>query len=207
MKQTMIILIAIVALVALSVPGCLEDKVVQIVLTGETFANFLEDETGADQPETAVVDVGDEIDQILIDNGYNKSDIEDAFVTAIFYGVTSFDQDHDWILSGAISVRRNDDGNGTESFVPIVNYASQSVQAALGQKIAAPLEQPGVDVVNQAMDDFLADVVPPPVLEFQVQHSSIAPPPTPTDPMVFEWRAWLNVQLVGSETFTIPDPF
>lgn len=206
MKQTMIILIAIVALVALSVPGCLEDKVVEIVLTGETYADFSEDETGADQPETALINVGGEIDSILIDNGYSKSDIEDAFVTAVFYGVTSIpsSQTHDWTLSGAISVRRVDLGG---SFVPIVNYASQSVQAALGQKIAAPLEQPGVDVVNQAMDDFLADVVPPPVLEFQVQHSSITPTPTPSDPMVFEWRAWLNVQLVGSETFEIPDPF
>lgn len=202
MKQTMIILIAIVALVALSVPGCLEDKVVEIVLTGETYADFNENETGADNPETALVDVGAEIRQILEDNGYSTSDIEDAFVTSVFYGVTSFDQAHDWVLSGAISVRRVDLGG---SFVPIVNYASQSVAAALGQKIAAPLEQPGVDVVNQAMDDFLAGVNP--VLEFQVQHSTIVPLPTPIDPMVFDWRAWLNIQLVGSETFEIPDPF
>jgi len=202
MKHTMIIMIAIVALVALSVPGCLEDKVVQIVLTGETFADFQEDEDGADEAETAIVDVGAEIRAILENNGYSTSDIEDAFVTSIFYGVTSFDQDHDWVLSGSISVRRVDLGG---SFVPIVNYSSQSVVVALGQKIAAPLEQPGVDVVNQAMDDFLAGVNP--VLEFQVHHSSIDPAPTPADPMVFEWRAWLDIQLVGSESFEIPDPF
>jgi hypothetical protein len=203
MKHTMIILIAMVALVALSVPGCLEDKVVQIVLTGETYADFQEDEDGVDEAETALVDVGAEIREILEDNGYSTSDIEDAFVTAVFYGVTSFDQAHDWVVSGAISVRRVDGGPGP--WVAIVNYASQSVQAALGQKIAAPLEQPGVDVVNQAMDDFLAGVNP--VLEFQVQHSSIVPTPTPSDPMVFEWRAWLDIQLVGSESFEIPDPF
>lgn len=199
----MIISIAIVALVALSVPGCVEDKVVEIVVTGETYADFFENETGADTPETALVDVGAEIWQILEDNGYSASDIEDAFVTSVSYGVTSFDQAHDWVLSGAISVRRFDGGPGP--WEPIVTYESQSVAGALGQKIAAPLDQAGVDVVNQALDDFLAGAYP--VLEFRVQHSTIVPLPSPIDPMVFDWRAWFNIQLVGSESFAIPDPF
>jgi len=195
MKRAMIIMIAIVALVALSMPGCLEDKVVQIVLTGETYADFSEDESGADSPETALIDVAAEIDTILIDNGYSRSDIKDAFVTAVYYGVTSFDQTHDWTLSGAISVRRVDGGPGP--WEPIVNYESQSVAAALGQKIAAPLVQGGVDVINQALDDFLDDVNPmDPILEFQVLHSNIVPAPTPIDPMVFEivWKRLFDVE-------------
>lgn len=202
MKQAMI-LVATMTLVALSIPGCLEDKLLDVVLTGETYADFSEDETGTDVPETAIVDVGDQIRDILEENDYSTSEIEDAFVTSVFYGVTSFDQSHDWVLTGAISVRRLDPVPG--GFVPIVNYSAQSVQAALGQKIPAQLEQSGVDVVNQAMDDFLAGQNP--VLEFQLFHGTIAPTPSLVDPMVFSWRAWLSIQLITTQTVEVPDPF
>lgn len=201
MKTTTMIVVAI-GLVALSVAGCLDEKVLQIVFTGETYADFSENETGADNPETAVVDLADEIRDILTENEVSLSDIDDAFVTSVHYGVTSFDQAHDWTISGAISVRRVDLGG---SFTPIANYTSVSVQGSLGQKIPAPLEQAGVDVINAALDDFLAGADP--VLEFQVQSGTIAPTPSAPDPMIFEWRAWLAVQLITTETVEVPDPF
>jgi hypothetical protein len=165
MKTSTSIFLAI-GLVALSLSGCLEDKVLQIVLTGETYADFTENETGADNPETGVVDVADQIGDILTENGYSLSDIDDAFVTSVSYGVTSFDQSHDWTISGFIRVRRNDDGNGLETFAELASYTSQSVQGAMGKKIPAPLEQAGVDVINGALDDFRANGRP--ILEFQV---------------------------------------
>ena len=194
-----------IGLVALSLSGCLEDKVLQIVLTGETYADFTEYETGARDPQTAVVDVADAIHDILTDNGYSLSDIDDAFVTSVSYGVTSFDQSHDWTISGSIRVRRNDDGNGSETFAELASYASQSVQGALGKKIPVPLEQAGVDVINGALDDFLANGTP--ILEFQVQQGDIVPPPSGADPMVFDWRAWLAIQLITTKTVEVPDPF
>jgi hypothetical protein len=201
MKTTLITLVGLL-LVALAVSGCLEDKVLEVVLTGETYADFHEDEDGADEPETAVIEVADEIREILEDNGYSTSDIDTAFVTSVHYGVTEFSQSHDWTLSGTIQVRRVDMAG---SFTVIVDYASQSVQAALGQKIAAPLEQGGVDVINQALQDFLVGMNP--VLEFQVQHGTIVPTPTPADPMIFDWRAWLAIQLITEQTVEVPDPF
>jgi hypothetical protein len=202
--KTITIILTVLGLVALSVPGCLDEKVLQLVFTGETYADFSENETGADNPESAVVDVADEIGDILTENGISLSDIDDAFVTSVHYGVISFDQSHDWTISGSIRVRRNDDGNGSESFATLANYTS-SVQGALGEKIPAPLVQAGVDVINTALDDFLNNENP--ILEFQVQSGTIAPPPSPTDPMVFEWRAWLAIQLITTETVEVPDPF
>jgi hypothetical protein len=202
MKTSILILLAI-GLVALSVPGCLEDKVLQIVMTGETSADFSENETGTDTPETALVDVADEITDILNNNGYSTSDIDSAFVTSVHYGVTSFDQSHDWEISGAISVRRVDGGPGP--WTELASYTAQSVTGALGQKITAPLEQAGVDVINTALDDFLANGRP--VLEFQVEHSNVDPDPSPTDPMIFDWRAWLAIQLITTQTVEVPDPF
>ncbi|MCI0453334.1 MAG: hypothetical protein L0Z51_13315 [Candidatus Latescibacteria bacterium] len=202
MKKTAIMILAAIGLVALSVPGCLEDKVLEIVFTGETFADFSENEDGADEAETAFIDVADEIRKILEDNELTLDDIDDAFVTSVHYGVTSFGQSHDWVVSGTISVRRVDLG-GTSTV--IVNYTSQSVQAALGQKIAAPLEAGGVAVVNTALDDFRAGANP--VLEFEVLHGTISPVPTPADPMIFDWRAWLAIQIVTTTEVEVPDPF
>lgn len=194
-----------IALVALSLPACImEEKTLDIVFTGETSANFSENEDDAtDDPETAVIDVADEIRDILEDNDVALSEIKDAFVSSVSYGVSAFDQSHDWTISGTISVRRVDPP--TSSLTPIADYASVSVQGAVGQKIGVPLLPAGVAIINQALDDFLAGANP--VLEFQILNDSIAPSPSGVDPMVFDWRAWLAIQLITTETVDVPDPF
>jgi hypothetical protein len=91
--------------------------------------------------------------------------------------------------------------------VVLVDYASQSVQTDLGQKIAASLDPLGVDLINDALDDFINNSANP-VLTFEVQHTTILPnAPTPTDPMVFDWRAWLAIQVIIPQTVEVPDPF
>ncbi len=203
MTRTLLILVLTLGLVAL-LGSCLDEKVLQLVLTGETYADFNENETSADNPETAVVDVAEEVRDILEDNGYTTSDLDSAFVTSVSYGVTSIpsSQTHDWVLTGQIRVAR--DGGPA---VVIVDYTSQSVQAALGKKIAAPLEPLGVDLINDALNDFINNNQNP-VLTFEVQHGTILPnTPTPGDPMVFDWRAWLAIQIIIPQTVEVPDPF
>lgn len=200
--KTILILLTI-ALVTLSLSACIMDeKTLEIVFTGETSAEFQENEDDAiDDPETAVIDIADQIRDILDENDVALSEIKDAFVSSVSYGVSSFSQSHDWTVSGAVSVRRVPAG----SFTPIADYASVSVQGALGQKIGLPLLPAGVAIVNQALDDFLAGQNP--VLEFQLLNDSIAPPPSGIDPMIFDWRAWLAIQLITTETVDVPDPF
>ncbi len=186
-------------LAPLALSGCLEDKVLEIVLTGETYADFSQNETTENWTEPAVIDMAQEIRDILEDNGYSQDDLKDAHVTSASYGVTSFNQSHDWTISGSIAVTYN--GN-TQT---IVNYTSQSVQAALGQKISAPLLASGVDLINQALDDFLGGADP--VLTFTINNGSTSPAPSAGDPMIFDWRAWLAIQVIIDETVEVPDPF
>lgn len=179
--------------------GCLDDKVVELVATGETSADFSQNETSSSWTNAAVLDIGQEVRNILEDNGFDESDIKGAHVTSVSYGVTSFSQAHDWDITGAITATYN--GN-TQT---ILNYTSQSVQAALGKKIPATLEQPGVDLINQALDDFVAGQNP--VLTFTINNGSTTPTPSVEGPMIFDWRAWLAIQVIVSQEVTVPDPF
>jgi hypothetical protein len=180
--------------------GCLDDKVVELVATGETSADFSQNETTEQWTEPAIIDIGQQVRDILEDNGYDESDLKDAHLTSVHYGVTSFSQAHDWDISGAITVTYN--GN-TQA---ILNYTSQSVQAALGKKIPATLEQGGVDLVNQALDDFVAGA-PTVQLTFTINNGATTPSPTVGDPMIFDWRAWLAIQVILDQEVSIPDPF
>lgn len=188
-----------VCLVPLAVSGCLEDKVLEIVVTGETSADLSQNETTSTWVEPAIIDIGQEIREILEDNGYDERDIKQARMTSMNYGVTSFSQAHDWSISGQITVAYN----GAPE--PILNYTSQSIQAALGQKIPVSLEQAGVDVMNAALQDFLDGQNP--ILTFTVNNGSTTPTPSIVDPMIFDWRAWLAIQIILDQTVEVPDPF
>jgi hypothetical protein len=175
-----------------------EEKVLDIVLTGETYADFSQNETSSNWTEPAVIDMAQEIADILSDNGYERSDLKSAQLTSSSYGVTDFSQSHDWAISGEITVTYG-------STQTMLNYTSQSVQGALGKKISAPLESGGVDLVNQALQDFLDGQNP--VLTFTINNGSTAPAPSGGDPMIFDWRAWLAIQIIIDETVDVFDPF
>jgi hypothetical protein len=199
MKRNTVILTAAVYLAALPGAGCLEEKVLEIVLTAETSADFSQNETSSSWSEPAVIDMAAEIRDVLEDNGYGTGDLVGAHVTSASYGVTSFSQAHDWEISGEITVTY---GSTTET---ILNYTSQSVQAARGKKISAPLQPAGVDLVDQALQDFLGGLDP--VLTFTIVNGSTGPAPSVVDPMIFDWRAWLAVQVIVDEEVEVPDPF
>jgi hypothetical protein len=203
MKTTIIASLAALTL-AFSVTGCLKDKVLEVVAKGETFADFKENHTSATWNTPEVIDLAAEVRKILEDNGYSLSDIKDAKLVGAAYGVTSFAQAHDWLITGAITVARQDVASGSPS---IVDYSSQSVAGALGKKIPASLNNAGVDLINQALADFLAGADP--VLVFTIENGSVGPtPPTPQDPIVFEWRAWITFHLVVDQLVeNVPDPF
>jgi len=203
MKQTIIACLAALTL-AFSVTGCLKDKVLEVVVKGETHADFKENHTSATWATPAVIDLAAEVRQILVDNGYSLSDIKAAKLVGAAYGVTSFAQDHDWIIEGSVTVARQDVSAGP---VTILGYSDESVADALGKKIPAKLNLNGVLLINQALSDFLGGADP--VLVFTVENGSVGPdPPTPADPIIFDWRAWITFHIVVEETVeNVPDPF
>jgi hypothetical protein len=199
MKRTIIVSAVVVALAAMAMPGCLKDKVIEIVLTGETYADFSQDEASENFVNAAVVDMGQEIRDILADNGYSTDDILEAHLTSASYGVTAFSQAHDWEISGRIDVTYK---GQTET---AILYDTQSVQDALGKKIPAELQGPAVDLINTALDDFLANENP--ILTFTVVNGAVTPAPSGADRMIFDWRAWIAIQVIISESVEVPDPF
>jgi hypothetical protein len=196
--KKMIALLA-VCLVSALAGGCLDDKVIDLVATGETSVDLPLNETSSSWTSAAVLDVSQELRDILNENGYADSDLKSAHVTSVHYGVSSFSQSHDWTISGSITVTYN--GN-TQT---VMTYSAQSVQAALGKKIPATLQKPGVDLINQALADFVAGQNP--VLTFTINNGSTSPVPSGGDPMIFDWRAWLAVQVILKQEAKIPDPF
>ena len=197
MKRTLLLLS--LGLVLLLSAGCLKEKVLEIVLTGETYADFSQDEESSSWTTPALIDVGREIREILDDSDYSTDDLTAAHITSASYGVTSFSQAHDWEISGTITVTY---GGLTET---IVNYTAQSIQGALGEKISAPLVPEGVDLINQALQDFLDGDNP--VLMFTIDNGTTVPAPSAEDRMIFNWRAWLAVQVIVEESVEVPDPF
>ncbi|HET6349565.1 MAG TPA: hypothetical protein VFH88_10840 [Candidatus Krumholzibacteria bacterium] len=197
MKRTLAILA--VCMVPLALSGCYEDKVLDIVITGETSAEFSQNETSEQWTNPVIINIAQEIRDILSRNGYDEGDLTGAHVTSASYGVTSFSQAHDWEISGAITVTYN--GN-TQA---ILNYTSQSVSAALGKKTSASLESGGVDLINAALQDFLDGSDP--VLTLTINNGSTTPAPSVGDPMIFDWRAWLAIQVIVSTTASVIDPF
>jgi hypothetical protein len=169
------------------------------VLTGETYADFSQDEASENFVNAAVVDMGQEIRDILADNGYSTDDILEAHLTSASYGVTAFSQAHDWEISGRIDVTYK---GQTET---AILYDTQSVQDALGKKIPAELQGPAVDLINTALDDFLANENP--ILTFTVVNGAVTPAPSGADRMIFDWRAWIAIQVIISESVEVPDPF
>ncbi|HEX6790783.1 MAG TPA: hypothetical protein VF247_05700 [Candidatus Krumholzibacteria bacterium] len=200
MKQAALIAACGLALV---LGGCFdeEEKVLDIVLTGETSADFDQNETTSSWTEAAVIDVASQIRDVLEENGYTQDDLKSAHLTSVSYGVTAFFyQPHDWSISG--SIRVSADGGASQ---PVLSYASQSVQAALDKKISPSLQTAGVDVVNGALDDFVQGANP--VLGFVIQNLGTTPTPSVDDPMVFTWRAWLAIQVVIDQEVKVFDPF
>jgi hypothetical protein len=149
-----------------------------------------------------VVDYAEEIEQILLDNGFTLEEIKDAFMVGASYEVTEFTQAHDWLISGTIEVARVDIVDGP---VTILNYSSQSVQAALGVTIPADLNTAGVELINRALDDFLAGGEP--VLVFTVQNGSVDPIPTEQDPIVFTWEACFKIHVIIDREVEVPQFF
>lgn len=197
--------IALLTTLIVSGSGCiLEEKVIDIVLSDEISAEFIENHQTEAWTNNEIVDYASEINQILEDNGYSRSDIGEAKVVSAHYGVTAFAGAHDWTINGMVEVRRIDGGIGP--WTTVVNYTSVSVAGALGAKIPAALNAGGVTLLNQALADFIAGTDP--ILEFRVNNDGdVIPDPSAVDPIIFDWRAWLLIQVVIKETLDVPDPF
>jgi len=192
----------LLVLLALGSASCLKDKVVDIVLSGETEDDFPINDDNENYAEPANVLLGQKIDDILADADRDRQDIIDAYLVGVDYGVIEFDETHDdWICSGSIEVSRT--VAGVRQSATIVQYDDVSVLESLNGRFHADLEPEGVAIVNQALEDYINGANP--TLTFTVIGGNVDPDPDASDPIVFTWRGWLMIQVVTEGKFEFVD--
>jgi hypothetical protein len=207
----------VLALVCLTVwlASCTEEKKYDIVIGDAVCPEdpFEQDSATENFRDTVYVETSAAIDSTLQRNGYSRRDIKSAILNGGFYTVTDFTQpsgpNDDWVIGGAILIERLDDqDNVLDGPDTLISYKEQSVLAAWGVDVVAPLHSDGVDLIN----DGLADYLEPPYtaqLRFRliVVNGDCEPNPSAGNRIQFEWLACLNVQLVGTRTTDVFDPF
>jgi hypothetical protein len=200
-KRNHLILAVAVLCLALGGPGCiLEEKVIEVVLTGSTCAVFVENHDTENFTTPVLLDYANEIDEILMDNGLSRDDIAMAKVMSATYQVTSFDHSHDWTISGVITV----EWVGASAAETIVSYTAQSVEAAEPVPVQASLDADGVQVINDALADYLNGGYP--MLRFEVVNGDVSPTPSEADRLVFTWESCIKVHILYQEELEVPDP-
>jgi hypothetical protein len=191
--------------------GCiLHDILTDLVAKNRAYVDFEEYHESASWTTPDTLDnYGKDLRQALEDMGYSADTdtIKSAALVAAHYGVIDIPvtQTHDWLLGGAITVRRLPGGTAQT----LIDYTDVSVQDILDKEIAAELNGDGVAVINQVLDDLIGILEGPdpwnsandPVLEFAVVNGSVAAvpgggPPSSGDPLEFDWRAWITMEIV-----------
>ncbi len=202
MKKAAPLLLLLGLVTALS--NCImEDRVVELVLNDKTCPEFATDQDTVSFVLPVMVDYASELDSILRDNGVEREDLVSAHLVNVLYGITSFDQTHDWTISGEITVERFDIADGPAT---LVDYAGYSISdTTVGIETSLGLNSAGVGVMNRALSAFLADSLP--VLIFTVNNSGVSPTPSKTDRIIFDWKACVSMQIVTKADIEVPDPF
>ena len=202
MKKAAPLLLLLGLVTALS--NCImEDRVVELVLNDKTCPEFTTDQDTVSFVLPVLVDYASELDSILSDNGVEREELVSAHLVSVLYGVTGFDQTHDWTITGAITVERFDIADGPATLVDYASYPITS--AAVGIETSLGLNSAGVGVMNRALSAFLADSLP--VLIFKVNNSGVSPRPSRTDRIKFDWKACVSMQIVTKADIEVPDPF
>ena len=199
-KLTVAVALLLVGL-ALSGSDCiLEEKVIELVVLGETCVDFDESHVTDNWTTPETHDIADELDDILADNGIDKNQIISAEVISVTYEVTELPEDApDWRLWGAITVEYLGD---LETFV---NYSDERLSDLDGVAKYADLNEDGIDVIHNAIDSYLLDGSP--VVTFRVENGDVDPNPSVEVPIVFSWKACLKIYVIVEEDYEWPDIF
>lgn len=191
-----IVALLVVLGLAVGISGCklLHEKTLDIVFRNWAAMEFQEREDSANYVgDPKLVDVADDLDDALasVDPPLERSDITDARLLAATYEVTWLeDHGHDWELTGKIWMQY-----GRAESV-IVNLTSESLYHALGAgEIHADLNQSGVNLFNQALEDYRMGLDP--VLSFWVENDDCVPAPSSQDSLKFDWTGRLYMYVIS----------
>lgn len=185
---------------------CTEERNIDVVVGAEVIAGF--EARGIlnnfDDQVTVNVATDADIRQILDDNGFEGKVI--ANIEAAFVKVIKRDQNAaNRTVTGSVTVAPA--GGGTPA--PLITNASEAVNdESLADWKPVPLQAAGVDLINQALLNYLTDIfngVPnprEPNLTFAIT-GVCTPQNIQTD---FDWQVKVRLTLVGKKEVTVVDP-
>ena len=138
---------------ALGLGGCLlEDREIQIVLNDEFCHEFVEYHTSENYTNPAVLELGEDLDSLLVDNDIARDQIIDVYLVSGSYKIEEFSHTHNWEIRGIITVERLDiSGVGPDT---LITYDEISLEDELGITTFVDLHGDGVGIINQALDDY-----------------------------------------------------
>jgi len=200
MKRPTLYRVGLLALGALVLAGgCVyEDMKSQMVVTDQVCVTLDEyRESGTLGSAVVIEDFADQVYAMLEKYNSKVKDIKSIGVVSGTYRVSRPSQaGHDWVVYSEVTVRRQDDPSGpvTDGPATFVNLTEQSLRTAQGGPIYADLNSDGVAVIERALDDLLTGAEPRLILG--MSGGTITPPPSPSDPLSFSWRACVTFQVV-----------
>lgn len=203
MNKTMkLVTMTTLAVLAILATGCITEKVgVEIVIRDTHCMPFAEDHETETFVTPYTLNLADELNEVLEDNDLDRDQLTDGAMFAAKYEVT-VPPEHDWQLTGEITVERVDVASGPET---VVNYTSQSLLDAYGAPVLGDLNASGVDLINDAIQDYIDGQDP--VLLFKVVNGDCDPSPSSEDRLVFEWQACVYYYAVVLDSLDTVDVF
>jgi hypothetical protein len=133
----------------------------------------------------------------LDESGYELDDVQSVHMVSATFKVMALDpKDHDWKLTGDISIGRMDDPNGSYTDGPefLTSFNNTSLKSLKGAPTNAQLNADGVEVINNALDALRSGEDPRLVLV--VDNATIMPTPSSSDPMEFKLLTCVKFQAV-----------
>jgi len=188
-----------VACVLLLAGGCVYDDMSSQMVVTEQISIKLDEYRTSGTLGSAVVaeDFAEDVYRILDKYDSNIKDVKSInIVSGTYQVVTPSHAAHDWVVTSAVTVKRQDDPSGpvTDGPAVFVDLTEQSLRAAQGKAVPADLNSAGVDLVNQALQSLLTGQTPRLILT--MQGGTITPVPSIVDPLAFSWRATVTFQVV-----------
>jgi len=200
MNKAMLNLLVLSAITALALmSGCIYDPSSGTVIVTEKVVVQFEEYREIPTIGSAVVaeDFKERIMDALDRENATIEDVVSISMVSGAYKVTKPSKaGHDWVITGTVTMKRQDDPMGpvTDGPANFIDMFNQSLDMAKGKPVVASLNSAGVDVVNRALADILLGGDPR--LIITMESSSITPPPSPSDPLVFNWLAEVTFQAV-----------
>jgi len=200
MNKAMLNLLVLSAITALALmSGCIYDPSSGTVIVTEKVVVQFEEYREIPTIGSAVVaeDFKERIMDALDRENATIEDVVSISMVSGAYKVTKPSKaGHDWVITGTVTMKRQDDpmGSVTDGPANFIDMFKQSLDMAKGKPVVASLNSAGVDVVNRALADILLGGDPR--LIITMESSSIVPPPSPSDPLVFKWLAEVTFQAV-----------